>query len=163
MESMRSISYLKNNFKKSGKVVWIGIREKRKEKMKVLTIARVTKNGLMGDHYTTTNGKRAVTLIQNEHLTAVASFLGRGKLDPGLVRRNIVVQGLNLNALKEKRFQIGKAIFEYTGECHPCSRMETNLGRGGYNAMRGHGGITARVIEPGDLKIGDEIKPENNN
>ena len=159
---MLSISYLKNNFKKSGKVVWIGVRQNRKGKMKVLTTVQVTENGLIGDHYTTANGKRAVTLIQDEHLAAVASFLGRGGVDPELVRRNIVVQGLNLNALKEKRFQIGKVILEYTGECHPCSRMETNLGQGGYNAMRGHGGITARVIQPGELMLGDEIRPENN-
>ena len=68
-----------------------------------------------------------------------------------------MVQGINLLAMKGKRFQIGTALFEYTGECHPCSRMEENLGVGGYNAMRGHGGITARILRSGKITLDDAI------
>ncbi len=67
-----------------------------------------------------------------------------------------MVSGLNLLALKGKRFRIGSVVLEYTGLCHPCSKMETSLGPGGYNAMRGHGGITTRVVEAGDIALGDE-------
>jgi MOSC domain-containing protein YiiM len=75
-----------------------------------------------------------------------------------MVRRNIVVEGLNLLALKGKRFVMGNAILEYSGECHPCSRMEANLGPGGYNALRGHGGITAKIVSTGLIKLGDLIQ-----
>jgi MOSC domain-containing protein YiiM len=73
-----------------------------------------------------------------------------------LIRRNIVVEGINLNALKNKQFNIGEAILKMTGFCFPCSRMEENLGKGGFNAMRRHGGITYRVIQEGKIGMGNE-------
>lgn len=116
--------------------------------------------GLQGDRYqTSTNGARQVTLIQAEHLSAIASYLGQSELDPSQLRRNIVVVGINLLALKGKRFRIGDAVLEWSGQCHPCSRMEEVLGVGGYNAMRGHGGITARIIGSGIIRIGDGVSP----
>ncbi|WP_377844155.1 MOSC domain-containing protein [Bosea sp. UC22_33] len=116
----------------------------------------VTK-GVLGDRYTRAQGARQVTLIQSEHLGAIASHLGRAQALPGDLRRNVVTQGINLLALKDKRFRIGTAVLQTTGDCHPCSRMEEILGIGGYNAVRGLGGITARVIESGAAKLGDEI------
>ncbi len=66
-----------------------------------------------------------------------------------------MVRGINLLSLKDKRFTIGETILEFSGECHPCSRMEKNLGEGGYNAMRQHGGILARVIQEGRIQVAD--------
>ena len=117
-----------------------------------------TEKGLVGDRYSGKSGKRQVTLIQAEHLQSIAGFLGRTDIDPTLLRRNIVVAGINLLALKDKKFKIGEAVLEYTGLCHPCSRMEENLGAGGYNAVRGHGGITARVLTAGVIRTGDEVR-----
>ena len=61
-------------------------------------------------------------------------------------------------ALKGRQFRIGPTLLEWSGECAPCSRMEINLGPGGYNAVRGHGGFTARVIEGGEVHTGDLIE-----
>lgn len=142
-----------------GNVTWIGVRKERiippisVEKVQVLDTG-----GLEGDRYSGgLAGKRQVTLIQGEHLDALASMLGKENIDPGLIRRNIVVRGINLLALRDRQFHIGGAILEGTGYCHPCSRMEENLGKGGYNAMRGHGGITARVIQAGSIQLGDSV------
>ncbi|SDG45136.1 MOSC domain-containing protein [Bosea robiniae] len=114
-------------------------------------------NGVLGDRYTRVQGARQVTLIQSEHLGTIASHLGRAQILPGDLRRNVVTQGINLLALKDKRFRIGNAVLQTTGDCHPCSRMEEILGIGGYNAVRGLGGITARIIESGSVKLGDDI------
>ncbi|MEM7281493.1 MAG: MOSC domain-containing protein, partial [Pseudomonadota bacterium] len=128
-----------------GRVRWIGLRPEKFAQMRVVDSVAVTQDhGLVGDRYGKARGKRQVTLIQYEHLQAMASLLHRQPIDPGLLRRNIVVAGINLWALKNRTFQIGTAKLECTGLCHPCSRMEKALGPGGYNAVRGHGGITAR-------------------
>lgn len=115
--------------------------------------------GLQGDHHSKSRpgGKRQVTLIQAEHLPVVAALCGKESVSPDLLRRNIVVSGINLVSLKKFRFRIGGALLEGTGECAPCSLMETNLGPGGYQAMRGHGGITARVLQGGMIRVGDPV------
>lgn len=144
-----------------GKLQWIGIRPERKAPMVELnSVDAIAGKGLEGDRYSSKNGKRQVTLIQGEHLIAIASLLGRTQVAPELLRRNLVVTGINLIALKDKQFRVGGALLEYTGLCHPCSAMEATFGAGGYNAVRGHGGITARIIESGTFAVGDSVQLE---
>ena len=119
--------------------------------------AEADEAGLAGDHAPA--GPRAVTLIQAEHLPVIAALAGLAAAPPAKLRRNLVVSGLNLAALRHRRLRIGGATLEVTGPCPPCSRMEEALGPGGYNAMRGHGGWYARVVEPGRLGVGDEVRP----
>jgi MOSC domain-containing protein YiiM len=146
-------------FPQAGKVSWLSIRPFRLEPVQVVPqVEALAGRGLAGDHYKgTPSSTRQVTLIQAEHLLAVASIMGKDTIDPSIVRRNIVVQGINLLALKDKQFQIGEAILQMTGLCHPCSRMEDALGTGGYNAMRGHGGITAKIIKSGFIRLNDLV------
>ncbi len=160
-EPMQTIGDLRRSFPRTGEVTWIGVRPERLAPVvEVDAVDAIAERGLDGDRAAAsgrTGGKRQVTLIQHEHLAAVGGLLDRDPIDPGLTRRNIVVKGVNLTALKDRVFRIGEAVLEGTGDCPPCSRMEQNLGPGGYNAMRGHGGVTARVRTGGRIAIGDTV------
>ena len=147
-------------FSKPGVVERISVRSQRlTDVIEVESVEALAGRGLHGDRYNSRDGGRQVTLIQAEHLDAIASILGVPAVEFKLTRRNILVRGINLLALKDKSFRIGQALLHYSGECHPCSRMETALGTGGYNAMRGHGGITAKVLRGGKITKGDEVIP----
>jgi MOSC domain-containing protein YiiM len=155
---LQNIKDLFDVFPRPGRVEWIGIRPERREPVSAVQSVELSQiKGLIGDHYSGQSGNRHVTLIQAEHLPVVAALTGRDTLDPALVRRNIVVSGLNLLALKDHKLQVGDVILQVTGQCHPCSKMETALGPGGYNAMRGHGGLTAKIIQDGTIRVGDEV------
>ena len=142
-----------------GKVEWIGISSGPRSEIKTQDTVRIVTGGVEGDHHCrpTRKSKRQVTLIQAEHIPVVEAILGRGKIDPALLRRNLVVSGINLAALKYQTFQIGTAVLEGSGNCPPCSRMEENLGPGGYAAMLAHGGITAVVVSEGVVSLGDVV------
>lgn len=123
--------------------------------MQAVQAADLTESGLSGDHGRA--GKRALTLFQAEHLPVVASFLPVDNIAPQTLRRNIHIAGLNLSALRGVPLLLGSAVIEITGPCAPCSRMQTALGPGGYNALRGHGGWCAAVLRPGRVASGDSL------
>jgi len=150
------LANLLNAAMRPGTVEWLGIRPARRTAMQVTEAAELdAAAGIVGDHYSNPKrGTRHVTLIGREDLDAIASYLDQ-TVTPEQLRRNIVIRGVNLLALKDRRFRLGTALLEMTGECHPCSRMEETFGTGGYNAVRHHGGITARVRESGTVRLGD--------
>ena len=147
------------NLPRAGRLDWIGVRPRRDVAMRELdSVGATTGGGLEGDRYTGGSGKRGVTLVQAEHLPVIAALSGLEAVPPARLRRNLVVSGLPLVALKGRRFSIGEVVLEGTDSCDPCSRMEAALGAGGYNAMRGHGGLCARILQGGRLRLGDAVR-----
>ncbi len=158
MDEQLTLAGLMQKLPQHGKVDWIGIRPRKNDPLiAVDSVLAETNAGLVGDHYAGRSGKRGITLIQAEHLEVIASLLNLDQVTPAMLRRNIAISGVNLLALKQKRFRLGDAVLETTGLCHPCSKMERILGEGGYQAMRGHGGITAKVIRGGLIRCGDAL------
>lgn len=126
------------------------------------SVQAIAEAGLAGDHRTekTPGSGRQVTLISREFIAQIAHFTGTTDIDPAILRRNLVVSGVNLNALRYQRFRIGEALFEASALCHPCSRMEQALGKGGVAAMLGHGGLCCKILQGGSLSIGDSLVVE---
>jgi MOSC domain-containing protein YiiM len=157
---MKSVQDYLQTLPQIGRVEWIGLNPGRREPtVSVPESPLRVGTGVDGDHHAKSGrSKRQVTLIQFEHLAVIASLVGRANVEPEWLRRNVAVRGINLLALKDRQFRVGTAILEGTGTCDPCSRMEEALGPGGLNAMRGHGGITARVLVEGLLHVGDVVE-----
>jgi len=154
-----TVNRLLRTLPQQGIVKAIYIRPQKYSPVLALNSVEITKlHGLHGDHHRpSTHSKRQVTLIQYEHIEVIAKLLHVATLDAQILRRNIVVQGINLLALNNQEFNLGNVCLKMTGVCHPCSRMEKALGSGGYNAMRGHGGITATVVSNGTVSVGDSV------
>ncbi|WP_137887294.1 MOSC domain-containing protein [Pseudomonas sp. 2FE] len=145
-----------------GRVRWLGIRPSARAQMLELEVVEARREaGLTGDHARPgPRNARQVTLIQWEHLAVISALLGRTPdqpITPEDLRRNIAISGINLFSLKNRRFRIGQAVLETTGWCQPCARLEQRLGRGTFQATRGHGGITARVLRSGIIHLNDDL------
>lgn len=155
---METLATLTRRHARDGRLDWIGLRPVRLAGIVPVEAAELGPDGLVGDHGRA--GKRAVTLIQAEHLPVIATLAGQGSVGPETLRRNLVVSGLNLSAMRGRALRIGGTVrLLVNGPCAPCSRMERALGPGGYTAMRGHGGWCAEVAVPGTIRIGDMVTP----
>ncbi|MGH8105010.1 MAG: MOSC domain-containing protein [Arenimonas sp.] len=160
IHDMTALAKLTSQFPRAGTVQWIGLRPKRDVPMQeVEAVDAIAGKGLQGDRYASGSGKRGITLIQAEHLPVIAALSGHEKISPSVLRRNIVVSGLPLIALIGKKFRLGEVILEGTDACDPCERMEAALGPGAYNAMVGHGGLCARILQGGRISLGDSLVP----
>lgn len=154
----------------NGELCWIGLRpERRAEVVEVHSVQAIAGSGLEGDHRfeNTLGSGRQVTLISDEYIRQVEYFLslsrsvgnsaGALSIHPSLLRRNLVIKGMNLEALRYQQFSIGGAIFEAGALCNPCLAMERNLGKGGIAAMMGHGGLCLKVVQSGKVSVGDAV------
>lgn len=115
----------------------------------------VAGKGLFGDRFFgfKENYKGQVTFISSEVFDEVCRKLGASKKSPGVTRRNVVTQGVDLNSLVGKRFMVQGIEFEGTAECSPCHWMNEAIAPGAEAALHGRGGLRARILTDGILRV----------
>jgi MOSC domain-containing protein YiiM len=122
--------------------------------------------GIEGDRYCAGTGYWTrygdvceVTLIEGEDLDYIEKELGIG-VKSGEHRRNIITRGIRLGDLPRKKFRVGEAVLEYDRPRPPCRHVQDLSERGMTRALKGRGGICAKVVRAGSIRVRDTIETE---
>lgn len=110
--------------------------------------------GLAGDRYhgERPGSKTQVTFISRDVLDSMCRSLGIDELDYSLLRRNILMSGVDLNTLIGKTFAIDGIVFEGVEECKPCYWMDEAVKPGALSFLGGRGGLRCRILTGGTLR-----------
>lgn len=152
----------------TGEVVAIHIAAGAGQPMRGLdSVEAVAGEGLLGDRYLEGNGfysatptdpgARELTLIAEEALAAVFAETGIA-LNPAEHRRNITTRAIDLDHLLGKRFRIGEAVCEGVRPCPPCNHLEDVTGKAVMPPLVHRGGLRARIVTGGTIRVGDRIE-----
>ena len=138
----------------AGKIVALHIAIAHRAPMEHPQSARAIADlGLEGDIHNKPGGKRQVLLMDEETLNAFG-------LEAGRVRENITTRGIELKTLAPgTRLRAVGAVFEIAQACDPC-KMIDDIRPGLRAQMQGQRGMLARVVEGGEVRVGDEIEIE---
>ena len=115
--------------------------------------------GILGDRYATKRGRWSDPRWRDQELTFVEAEVADDlDLEPGLLRRNLVTRGVQLQGLLGLEFRVGGAVLAGMRPCHPCQYIEGLLERPGLlRELVGRGGLRTRVLQGGRVAVGDEI------
>ena len=97
-----------------------------------------------------------VTFVARETLEEVwrALDVPEAQRDFSATRRNVLTSGIDLNSLIGREFEIGGVRFRGSEECTPCAWMDAAIAPGAERRMRGRGGLRARIVTDGVLRVG---------
>ncbi len=134
--------------------------------LSVSEIRAVPGQGLEGDRYFHKTGTystrpgtgREVTLIEAEAYDAIAREAGI-VLAPGASRRNITTHGVPLNHLVGRQFRVGEVLLEGVRLCEPCGHLESLTQAGVREGLIHRGGLRARIVTEGTIRVGDPVQP----
>lgn len=119
-------------------------------------IGCVAGRGIKGDRFFDykPDYKGQITLFDWEVYERVRDEVVKGELHPRAFRRNVVVQGVDLNDLINKRFRLGDLELTGSCECSPCYWMDQACAEGAHEFLKGRGGLRARIVRGGELILG---------
>lgn len=116
-----------------------------------LASVEATLTGFRGDHHSQRMTRRQILLISR-------SVLNELDLEPGVIKENVVVDGLDVMSLTEgQQLRLGDALVAVTVPCEPCLHMD-RVRSGLKDALKGRRGIFVKVVVPGAVRVGDSVE-----
>jgi hypothetical protein len=94
-----------------------------------------------------------VTFFAAEVYRAIRQALNVSHQPISVFRRNIITEGVDLNALIGMDFEIQGVRFRGMAECSPCYWMNAAFGDGAEKFLKGRGGLRAIVLSDGNLRV----------
>jgi MOSC domain-containing protein YiiM len=120
--------------------------------------------GIVGErHFLEEPASRSGNDLTLVDRAAVEAFVAETGIEvtPAETRRNVVTEGVDLNALVGKRFRVGEVELFGVELCEPCSYLEGHLGKPGFmRGMAHRAGLNADVLSAGSVAVGDELVVE---
>jgi hypothetical protein len=114
--------------------------------------------GIVGDRYATGSGYWSDPKWPDQELTLVEAEVADAlAIEAGALRRNVVTRGVRLDDLIGRRFRIGDAVIEGVRPCDPCRHIESLTRPGIARELVGRGGLRARILTSGRLRVGDAV------
>jgi MOSC domain-containing protein YiiM len=116
----------------------------------------VAGKGLVGDrYYEHPNGHDGqVTFFNAEVVRAAREHFELPEFSPSVFRRNVIVEGVDLNSLVGREFILGEVTFFGTEKCTPCYWMDQALVPGTEHLLQDRGGLRAAILTSGTLRLG---------
>ena len=134
-----------------GKIIHLQLKPAEGEPMRVVDQVEAIADRGLRDDANAGRSKRQVLIIERE-------LLDEFQLPIGDVRENITVEGLQLAGTPAGvRMRVGQALLEVTLDCAPCEFIEGKR-PGLRKAMEGKRGTLFKVIEGGEIRVGDAIE-----
>jgi len=134
-----------------GKIIHLQLKPAEGEPMKIAAAVEAIADHGLRDDANAGRTKRQVLIIERE-------LLGEFQLPIGDVRENITVEGITLAGTPAGvRMRVGQALLEVTLDCAPCEFIEGKR-PGLRKAMEGKRGTLFKVIEGGEINVGDTIE-----
>ncbi len=114
----------------------------------------VAGKGITGDRFFDykPDYKGQITFFSQEVYEDLCRSLNLVEVLPSVFRRNVIVEGVNLNELIGKEFEIQGIRFLGTVEATPCYWMNGAVAEGAEKAMKGRGGLRAKILTSGTLR-----------
>ena len=95
-----------------------------------------------------------ITFFSRETFDALQMRFPDVDKSAGVLRRNVIVSGVDLNSLVGSEFELQGVRFLGTDHCRPCYWLDTAFAPGTKHALEGNGGLRARILTDGWLAIG---------